>query len=61
MIRGEDWVYAELSDNRGFTFRARFGDRFCDVAVQGPVAIPQSERDAWPAIIGSVEPDPVEP
>jgi hypothetical protein len=60
IIRGDDWVYAELSDNRGFTYRVRFGDRFCDVAVQGTVAPPQTERATWPAIIGSVEPQPAE-
>jgi len=61
LTRGDDWVYAVQSGNRGFTFRARFDNQFCDVAVQGTDAIPETERATWPAVIGSVEAEPLEP
>ena len=57
MVRGDDWVYAEIAGDRGFTYRVRFDDRFCDIAVLGPTAAPTSERNVWPAIISSVEPE----
>jgi hypothetical protein len=58
LVRGDDWVYAELQGNRGFTYRVRFADRFCDVALLGTTAVPAAEKALWPAIISSVEPEP---
>lgn len=60
MLRGDDWVYVETAGNRGFTYRVRFDNRFCDVAVLGTRAAPTSETSVWPAIVDSVEPDPVD-
>ncbi len=57
---GDDWVMAVLSNDRGFTFRARFENRYCDISVSGISAIPQSERDAWNGIIGSLTVAPPE-
>ncbi|MCC6705637.1 MAG: hypothetical protein IT334_12215 [Thermomicrobiales bacterium] len=61
MIRGDDWVYAKLANDRGFTYRVRFGDRFCDVAVLGTGPASGDEVSAWPAIINSIELEPSEP
>ena len=61
MVRGDDWVYAENAGNRGFTYRVRFDDRFCDVAVLGASAAPEAERAVWPAIISSVSLNPTQP
>lgn len=54
LFGGDDWVMAVLSGDRGFTFRARFEDRYCDFSVSGISAIPQSERDTWNGVIGSL-------
>ncbi len=60
MVRGDDWVYVETAGDRGFTYRVRFDNRFCDVAVLGTGAAPASEVSVWPAIVDSVAPDPIE-
>jgi hypothetical protein len=60
LIGGDDWVMAVLSNDRGFTFRARFENRYCDISVSGISAIPQSERDTWNGIIGSLTVAPPE-
>ena len=57
---GDDWVMAVLSGDRGFTFRARFDDRYCDFSVSGIGAIPESERDTWNGVIGSLTVAPPE-
>jgi hypothetical protein len=51
---GDDWVMALLSGDRGFTFRARFENRYCDISVSGIGAIPESERAIWNGVIGSL-------
>jgi hypothetical protein len=60
LTRGDDWVMAVLSGDRGFTFRARYEDRYCDFSVSGIRAIPESERNAWGGIIGSLTVAPPE-
>jgi hypothetical protein len=51
---GDDWVMALLGGGRGFTFRARFENRYCDFSVSGIGAVPESEREIWNGIIGSL-------
>lgn len=58
LTRGDDWVYAVLTRDRGFTFRARFGDRYCDVSVLGVTAAPADERNVWSAVAGSLSAAP---
>jgi hypothetical protein len=50
-------IRVDFADNRGFEYRARFGDRYCDVYVYrttGPV--PDQERAVWDAVIASLGP-----
>lgn len=60
LTRGGDWIYAILSNDRGFTFRARFDDRYCDFSVLGVRAIPEAERDTWNAIAASLKVAPAD-
>lgn len=50
-------VRIDFADNRGFEYRARYGDRYCDFYVYrsaGP--IPDQERAVWDAVIASLGP-----
>jgi hypothetical protein len=60
LTRGGDWIYAVLSNDRGFTFRARFDDRYCDFSVLGVRAIPETERGTWDAIAASLKVAPAD-
>lgn len=60
LTRGDDWVMAVLTGDRGFTFRARYENRYCDISVSGIQAIPESERETWNGVIGSLTVAPVE-
>lgn len=55
LTRGGDWIYAKLSRDRGFTYRARFDNRYCDVSVLGVNGIPEAERATWDAIAASLK------
>ncbi len=55
--RDDTFVRVTYADHRGFVYRARFPDRYCDFAVtsmSGPV--PTEERAYWDAIIASLAP-----
>jgi len=60
VTRGGDWVMAIHSGDRGFTYRVRINDGtgYCDFSVSSVKAIPETERDAWNAIAGSVKAAP---
>jgi hypothetical protein len=52
-----DSVHAIFDNDEGFAYRARFDTIYCDFSVtsmSGPIA--ESERAAWPEIIGSIAP-----
>jgi predicted secreted protein len=53
----ETFVRVVYADQRGFVYRARFPDRYCDFSVTsltGP--IPAAERAFWDAIIATLTP-----
>lgn len=55
--RGDTFVRVTYADHRGFVYRARFPDRYCDfsvTSVSGP--IPAEERAYWNAIIATLAP-----
>ena len=55
--RTDDSIYVVYADGRGFEFRKRFGDRYCDFRVTeraGP--IPPEEQVYWGAVIESLAP-----
>jgi hypothetical protein len=60
LTRGDDWIYAILSNDRGFTFRARFDDRYCDFSVLGVRAVPEAERHTWNAVAASLKVAPAD-
>jgi len=54
---GEGWVRAIYPDGRGFAYRARFADRWCDVRLTARSgALPDGEALAWEAIVANLEP-----
>ena len=55
VIQSDDFVLATNPGDTGFTFRFRTEWRYCDIAVTSLDAIPETEREVWPAIIGSLE------
>jgi hypothetical protein len=55
--RDDTFVRVTYADHRGFVYRARFPDRYCDfsvTSVSGP--IPAEERAYWDAIIATLAP-----
>jgi hypothetical protein len=54
---GDGWARATYPDGRGFAYRARFADRWCDVRLTARGgALPQGEAQAWPGIEASLGP-----
>jgi hypothetical protein len=53
--RGHDFVLETRPDDRGFTYRTRVDNRYCDVSVTSQRAIPEGERDQWEPIMASVQ------
>ena len=58
VTRGGDWVMAVHSGDRGFTYRVRIDNDYCDFSVSSVKPIPEAERDTWNAIAGSVKQAP---
>jgi len=57
VMEGEAYVRITYADSRGFAYRARFGDLYCDVRVNARGSpISETERATWDAIIESLEP-----
>jgi hypothetical protein len=55
--RTVDSIHVVYGDDRGFEFRKRFGDRYCDFSVaSNSRSISPEERAFWSAVIGSIEP-----
>jgi hypothetical protein len=55
--RKDDSIDVIYADNRGFEYRARFNDRYCDFTVyRAGAAIPQEEMAYWDAIISTLGP-----
>lgn len=55
--RDDTFIRVTYADHRGFVYRARFPDRYCDFSVTsltGP--IPATERAFWDAIIATLAP-----
>jgi hypothetical protein len=55
LTRGGDWIYAILNRDRGFTYRVRFDDRYCDFSVLGVRSIPETERATWDPVSASLK------
>lgn len=56
---GVGWVRATYPEERGFAYRARFEDRWCDVRLRASSgSLPASELAAWEAIVASLTPVP---
>jgi hypothetical protein len=54
---GDNFVRVDLADDRGFQYRGRFDDRYCDFSVTSPLSpIAEEERASWDAIIASLVP-----
>ena len=54
---GNGWVRATYPDERGFAYRARFEDRWCDVRLRASSgSLPASELAAWDGIVTSLAP-----
>jgi hypothetical protein len=54
---GDDFVRVALKDNRGFEYRKRFQDRYCDFSAKSSSsAVPNQERAFWDTIIASLAP-----
>lgn len=54
---GDDFVRVDLGDDRGFVYRGRFEDRYCDFSVTSTAgAIPPEERAFWDAIVAGLAP-----
>jgi hypothetical protein len=53
---GETFVRVDNPDNKGFEYRGRFADRYCDFSVTSTSSVPEDERAIWDAIIGSMGP-----
>jgi hypothetical protein len=54
---GDDFIRVDREDNRGFEYRKRLADRYCDFSVtSASVAIPDQERAIWDAILASMAP-----
>ena len=58
VTRGGDWVMAIHSGDRGFTYRVRIDNGYCDFSVSSVKPIPEAERDMWNAVAGSVKQAP---
>jgi len=55
--RTEDSVYVVYADDRGFEFRKRFGNRYCDFRVTSRGrAIAPDEQAYWDAVMQSLTP-----
>jgi hypothetical protein len=55
---GDNFVRVDYPDSKGFEYRGRFANRYCDFTVTSSSAIPEDERAIWDAIIGSMGPVP---
>ena len=53
---GDNFVRVDYPDGKGFEYRGRFADRYCDFTVTSSSAVPEDERAIWDAIIGSMGP-----
>jgi hypothetical protein len=54
---GDGWVRATYPNERGFAYRARFEDRWCDVRLTARSgALPASDAVAWDGIVNSLGP-----
>lgn len=52
---GNDFVRVDFKGNRGFEYRTRVNDRYCDFTVANTaIPIPETERASWDAIIASL-------
>jgi hypothetical protein len=55
--RTSDSIHVVFGDDRGFEYRKRFGNRYCDLAVSSlSRPIPPEEQAYWPAVIESLKP-----
>jgi len=58
VTEGDNFVRVDLADDKGFEYRGRFDDRYCDFSVTSSRAIPPEERAFWDAIIATLGPVP---
>jgi hypothetical protein len=57
VTEGDNFVRVDYPDDKGFEYRGRFDDRYCDFSVTSSVRpIPEEERAFWDAIIASMAP-----
>jgi hypothetical protein len=56
VTKTDDSVRIDLPANRGFEYRARFGNRYCDISVTASSEIPEDERATWDTLIASLAP-----
>jgi hypothetical protein len=56
VTKTDDSIRIDLPGNRGFEYRARFGNRYCDISVTASSEIPESERAAWDTLVASLSP-----
>ena len=55
--RTETSVRVFFAEDRGFEYRARFADRYCDLYIYRTAgAVPEQERGVWEAVIASLGP-----
>jgi hypothetical protein len=53
----DDFVRVDFKDDRGFEYRKRINDRYCDFTVtSNSTAVPEAERAIWDAIIAGLAP-----
>lgn len=52
----ENSIRVDFADGRGFDYRARYGDIYCDFTVTSPRTIPEDEQAQWESIIASLSP-----
>jgi hypothetical protein len=56
--RTADMIHVVYADDRGFEYRKRFGNRYCDLSVTSSRPISAEAQAIWPAILETLEPTP---
>jgi hypothetical protein len=57
VTEGDDFVRVDFAEDRGFEYRRRFENDYCDFTVTSDAGpIPAEERASWDAIIASLAP-----
>jgi hypothetical protein len=51
-----DSIHVTFADGRGFEYRQRFGNRYCDLTVTRSTPFTPEEQAVWPAIIDTLAP-----